>query len=59
MMFEDLKAELEKVASLKTMQEAVDNKAKPNVNKVSGFYPADGGKIFSGVGATVSPLFIE
>ena len=39
MTFEDLKAELEKVASLKTMQEAVD-KEKPKVNKLSGFDPA-------------------
>ena len=34
MTFDDLKAELEKVASLKTMQEAVDNKEKPKVYKV-------------------------
>ena len=40
MTFEDLKAELEKIASLKTMQEAVDSKEKPKVNKVSGFDPA-------------------
>ena len=40
MTFDDLKAELEKVASLKTMQEAVDNKEKPKVYKVSGFDPA-------------------